>query len=70
MTRMPLPEIKNSVDRVLHAIEGRYTSGMSPASLTLAYMDWLIHTNHSPGKIHEMQENMVRKLGALSLIHI
>ncbi|MDY6890381.1 MAG: alpha/beta fold hydrolase [Pseudomonadota bacterium] len=67
MTRMPLPEIKNSVDRVLHAIEGRYTSGMSPASLTLAYMDWLIHTNHSPGKIHEMQENMVRKLGAFGL---
>lgn len=67
MTRMPLPDIKNSIDRVIHAIEGRYTNGMSPASLTLAYMDWLIHTSHSPGKMNEMRENMVRKLSAFSL---
>ena len=67
MARMPLPDIKNSIDRVIHAIEGRYTSGMSPASLTLAYMDWLIHTSHSPGKMSEMRENMVRKCSAFTL---
>jgi polyhydroxyalkanoate synthase len=67
MTRMPLPDIKNSIDRVIHAIEGRYTNGMSPASLTLAYMDWLIHTSHSPGKISEMRENMLRKCSAFML---
>ncbi len=67
MTRMPLPDIKNSIDRVIHAIEGRYTQGLSPASLTLAYLDWLTHTAHSPGKIHEMQENMLRKFSAFSI---
>ena len=67
MTHMPLPEIKNSIDRVIHAIEGRYTSGLSPASMTLAYMDWLIHTSHSPGKINEMLENYLRKYSAFSL---
>ena len=67
MTRMPLPDIKNSIDRVIHAIEGRYTFGMSPASLTLAYMDWLIHTSHSPGKISEMRENMLRKCSAFMI---
>ncbi len=67
MTRMPLPDIKNSIDRVIHATEGRYTQGLSPASLTLAYLDWLTHTSHSPGKINEMLENMLRKASAFGL---
>ncbi|SIQ09376.1 PHA/PHB synthase family protein [Marinobacterium stanieri] len=67
MTRMPLPDIKNSIDRVMHAVEGRYTQGMSPASLTLAFMDWLIHTAHSPGKLSEMRENFLRKYSAFGL---
>ncbi len=67
MTRMPLPDIKNSIDRVIHAVEGRYTQGLSPASLTLAFMDWLIHTTHSPGKMGEMRENFLRKYSAFNL---
>ncbi|PSL15199.1 polyhydroxyalkanoate synthase [Marinobacterium halophilum] len=67
MTRMPFPDIKNSIDRVIHAIEGRHTNGLSPASLTLAYMDWLIHTSHSPGKLNELLENILRKSSAFGL---
>jgi len=67
MTRMPLPDIKNSIDRIIHAVEGRYTQGLSPASLTLAFMDWLIHTSHSPGKLSEMRENFLRKYSAFGL---
>jgi polyhydroxyalkanoate synthase len=61
------PEIKTTLDRLIHAMEGRYTKGMSPASLLLAYMDWLIHMGHSPGKMAEMTENMLRKKSAFML---
>lgn len=62
-----MPEIKTTLDRLIHAMEGRFTKGMSPASLLLAYMDWLIHMGHSPGKIAEMMENMLRKHSAFLL---
>ena len=62
-----MPEIKTTLDRLIHAMEGRFTKGMSPASLLLAYMDWLIHMGHSPGKIAEMMENMIRKHSAFLL---
>ncbi|KEA62761.1 Polyhydroxyalkanoic acid synthase [Marinobacterium lacunae] len=61
MTHTSFTELKNSVDRVIHALEGRLTQGISPASLTLAYLDWLIHLAHSPGKMSELAENMLRK---------
>jgi len=61
MSQTSFTELKNSVDRVIHALEGRFTQGVSPASLTLAYLDWLIHLGHSPGKISELLENILRK---------
>ena len=48
-------------------MESRFTQGMSPASLSLAYLDWLIHLSHSPGKISELAENISRKTQALAL---
>ncbi|KAA0875180.1 PHA/PHB synthase family protein [Nitrincola tapanii] len=64
MTRLPMPELKTTVDRMIHAIEGRMTKGLSPASQILAFTDWLIHMAHSPGKISEMAENILRKNSA------
>lgn len=61
MPKSSFTELKSGVDRVIHALEGRITQGVSPASTTLAYLDWLIHLGHSPGKISELMENMQRK---------
>lgn len=61
MTKMSMPPVKNSIDRTIHAIEGRLTNGLSPASILVAYFDWLLHMGHSPGKISEMSENFSRK---------
>jgi poly(3-hydroxyalkanoate) synthetase len=32
-----------SLDRLSHALQARFTMGISPASLMLAYLDWLVH---------------------------
>lgn len=59
--------IKNSIDRTIHAYEGRITQGISPASLSLAYMDWLIHLLHSPGKLGELADNLLSKHSAYAV---
>ncbi|MEO5607310.1 MAG: poly-beta-hydroxybutyrate polymerase N-terminal domain-containing protein, partial [Polaromonas sp.] len=38
------------IDRPLHSQMARFTQGVSPAYLAVAYMDWLIHLALSPGK--------------------
>jgi polyhydroxyalkanoate synthase len=40
----------------------RFTQGISPASLMLAYLDWLVHLTFSPGKQAELIEKTVRKV--------
>jgi len=60
-TSLHVPAIKNSIDRVIHALEGRVSQGLAPASLLLAYYDWLVHLSNSPGKIGELIENAVTK---------
>jgi polyhydroxyalkanoate synthase len=40
----------NALDRQLHSWMGRFTRGLSPAALTLAYVDWAIHLGIHPGK--------------------
>src|SRR2546430_780764 len=34
---------QSSIDRLTHAIMGRFTSSVSPVSLALAYFDWAAH---------------------------
>jgi len=43
-------------DRVLHAMIGRLTGGVSPTALALAYLDWIGHLAIQPGK----QSDLVR----------
>ena len=44
----------------------RSSSGVSPASLALAYMDWALHLQGAPGKQLEMVQKAVRKSNRLS----
>ena len=44
----------HDLDKVIYATIARMTSGLSPASLVNAYVDWLIHLSFSPGKQHEL----------------
>ena len=50
-----------SIDRLLHASFGRFTLGLSPAALWLAYADWAVHLCGSPGKCQLLAEKAVRK---------
>ncbi len=50
-----------SIDRFLHASLGRFTLGLSPCALWLAYADWAIHLSGSPGKCQQLAEKSVRK---------
>ena len=54
-----------NLDRMLHAAIGRITSGLSPASLIAAYMDWFTHLSMSPGKRQLLLEKSVRKYSRL-----
>ena len=63
----PFPLLTQSTDRLVHAIQGRLTNGLSPASLLLAYLDWLVHIINSPGKLTELNQNAAAK--AIPLAH-
>jgi polyhydroxyalkanoate synthase len=49
------------IDRMVHAGLGRFTAGISPASMMLAHQDWLAHCLMSPGKQYELAENAIQK---------
>jgi len=62
MTEMPAPTSHiYPIDRFLHANESRLTSGVSPSSAMLAYLDWAMHLANSPGKQGELVQKAVRK---------
>ncbi len=50
-----------SLDRLLHAAIGHATGSLSPSSLTLAYLDWLIHFHSSPAKWAQLLVKARRK---------
>ena len=55
-----------AMDRMRDILVSRYSGGISPASLALAYMDWALHFQAAPGKQLEMAQKTFRKLGRLS----
>ncbi len=66
--RRPAPEqwvlggyLAESLDRAVHAGLARFTAGLSPAALTLAYLDWWVHLAQSPGKQLRLGEKALRK---------
>lgn len=50
-----------SFDRFLHAMQGRFTYGISPVSLSLAWLDWALHLMNSPGRRADLGEKAMRK---------
>ena len=54
-------EPPSDLDRLLHSIMARATGGISPASLTLAYVDWALHLGESPGKWNQLVQKAIRK---------
>ena len=46
----------SNVDRLFQAQQARFTGGISPVSLGLAYIDWLVHLSNSPGKQTQLIE--------------
>jgi polyhydroxyalkanoate synthase len=55
------PGIAETVDRSLHAAVARYTAGLSPSALALAYLDWAAHLAATPGKGIQLAEKAARK---------
>src|ERR1051325_10057023 len=51
----------SSLDRLLHAWQGRFTAGLSPPALTQAAADWALHLANAPGKRAELVQKAVRK---------
>ncbi len=60
-------DLRIGSDRLLNAALGRFTMGLSPAALWLAYADWAIHLVASPGKCEQLAEKAARKLVRLAL---
>ncbi len=50
-----------TMDRMARAALGRYTLGISPAALFLAYADWAMHLSLSPGKQQLLVQKALRK---------
>ncbi len=55
------PSGPTAPDRLFHAVMARFTGGISPGSLALAFADWAVHLSHSPGKQQKLQEKALRK---------
>jgi polyhydroxyalkanoate synthase len=60
-------EPPTNMDRLIHAAMGRFTLGISPVALGLAYFDWALHLGQSPGKWLRLQEKAFRKLARFNL---
>ena len=48
-------------DRMVHALMGHFTGFISPGSMSLAWVDWLVHLSASPGKQQLLMEKAARK---------
>ncbi|MGB3866954.1 MAG: alpha/beta fold hydrolase [Xanthobacteraceae bacterium] len=53
------------MDRVREALAAQVTGGLSPAALTLAFIDWSIHLASAPGKCMELTIKAGRKAARL-----
>ncbi len=55
-SRWPEAEGWHALDQALHALQGRFTLGLSPATLWLAHLDWAVHLANSPFRRAELAE--------------
>src|ERR1700756_5154927 len=45
---------RNELDRAAHAAVAAFTGGLSPTSVALAFMDWMLHMTVAPGKLVQL----------------
>jgi polyhydroxyalkanoate synthase len=57
----------DSIDRLIHAWQARFTASISPAALRLAFADWAMQFMNSPGKQQQLMEEALRKWLRLTL---
>ena len=60
-----LDEPLENVDRMVNAATSRVTMGLSPASVMMTHLDWLVHLAASPGKQVQLAEKAARKAARL-----
>lgn len=58
----PLADV---LDRASNATIARLTAGLSPAAISLAFLDWWVHLAPSPGKLMQVQDKAWRKWARL-----
>jgi polyhydroxyalkanoate synthase subunit PhaC len=56
-----VPEPPSEADRLLRAMVGHATQGISPVSLALAWADWAMHLAQSPAKWQQLMEKAWKK---------
>ena len=55
------PHPVQPLDRAVHAAEARLSGGISPASLSAAWLDWVVHLMNAPGRQEELLQKAARK---------
>ena len=51
-----------NLDRMIKAAIGKLTANISPMSIWMAYVDWMVHVQYSPSKQQELLTEAVRKI--------
>ncbi|WP_293975359.1 alpha/beta fold hydrolase [Sphingomonas sp.] len=62
----PLEGVTQTLDRTAAAFVSQLTSGLSPVTMTLAYLDWIAHLAISPGKQVQLSTKAMRKVGRIA----
>lgn len=62
---LPAPE-PYPLDRAFHAMLARFTGGISPLALSLAWLDWSSHLSAAPQRQMEISRNTLRDIGRLT----
>ncbi len=64
-TETPVIEPFPEIDQIFHSWLSKFTGGVSPTAIGLAYTDWLAHLFLSPGKQLELFTNALEKAGEM-----
>ena len=46
--------VAHDFDRALHAAQARFTAGLAPSAITLAWRDWAIHLANQPARLADL----------------
>src|SRR5262245_30300797 len=65
ITEAPREIEEDTLDRLLHAREARFTFSQSLESLTLAFLDWGLHLANAPGRRITLAESAARQWARL-----